>query len=211
MVAPLLLTLLQNSINRYLRLDHNVRRELESLSGRIVRLKITGIGITIYFKIEKGEIHLVDEHNGPIDASLTGSPLALLRTWVKTSKGNSSLSDDIVITGDPHLIQTLNAILQGCDIDWEKQLSQFTGEGFAQKISEFFGGLRACFAQTTECISEQMTECLHEKRDFLPQRESVETFCKDVDFLRDDVERAEARLNEIIKRQVSLHKKRITD
>lgn len=199
MVAPLFLTLIENAINRYLKLDSGMKENLDKFSGRIIRLTITGIELTFFFKFEKKEIRLLESYNGPIDASLTGSPITLMRSWMNSLQGRSELPKDIIITGDPNLIQTLNGILQQCDINWEKQLAQFTGDTVAHKLSEFLGGLGACLSQTDKVVSDKVGECLHDKRALLPEQSAVDLFCRDVDRLRDDVERAAVRFNAIIK------------
>ncbi|MGB5200150.1 MAG: sterol-binding protein, partial [Sedimenticolaceae bacterium] len=92
-------------------------------------------------------------------------------------------------------------VLADLDIDWEEQLSRFTGDIAAHEIGR---GVRAASREGARMrrSSEQiLSEYLTEEARLLPHRFEVEDFIADVDTLRDDAERLAARIALLEKRR----------
>ena len=78
--------------------------------------------------------------------------------------------------------------------DPEEELSTVIGDVAAHGVGEFVRGLGAWGRQAGLTMEQNVGEYLQEERQAVPGRHEVDTFRKDVNTLRDDVARFEARL-----------------
>ncbi|MCB1903235.1 MAG: sterol-binding protein, partial [Gammaproteobacteria bacterium] len=90
-------------------------------------------------------------------------------------------------------------ILAAMDIDWEEQLSHFTGDLLAHKTGNLLRTVRNWGTSSSTSLKLDLKEYLQEELRLLPGRLEVETFLGNVDVLRDDVERLQARLIQLQK------------
>ena len=147
-----------------------------------------------------GRIEVRDAHAGAADARLIGTPLAFARLGL--SGDRSALhTGDIQISGDTELGQQLRDILAAMDIDWEEHLSKFTGDVIAHQAGNAARASQRWAQQSSAALLQDTGEYLQYERELLPDRVQVETFMQQVDVLRDDVERLEARVLRLQQRQ----------
>ncbi len=71
--------MLQSIGNRLLEFDSDTRTRLGRLTGKSVRLELTGVSIPLFFQIEDAGIRVLDAWEGPIHLTLRGSPMAFAR------------------------------------------------------------------------------------------------------------------------------------
>jgi ubiquinone biosynthesis protein UbiJ len=185
----------EQSINRLLALDPGALEHLAALHGRCIAIQLTGIGLTFYFVPgHDGHLQLLGSIEGEPDCMLSGSPLDLVRASDETGGHAQLFAGNVRIAGDTALAQRFSQALAGLDIDWEEQLSRLTGDIAAHEIGR---GVRAAARQgerMRDVTAANLSEYLTEEARLLPHRFEVEEFLADVDTLRDDVERLEARI-----------------
>ena len=93
------------------------------------------------------------------------------------------------------------------DIDWEEQLSKFVGDGAAGHISKMTKGLQDWVKDSRQNLQNNTTEFLQQETSQLPPRTAVEDFLRDVDHIRNDVERAAVRIKKLEQHSVSSKRK----
>ncbi len=202
----LALASLEKAINAVLALDPLARKRLARHHGKVIGIHLRGPEITLYFiPDEKGGLQLQGSIEGEPDALLSGSPLDLIRSGDKESGSGQLFSGRVTITGDTALAHDFGATLAGLEIDWEEQLSKFTGDLIAHEAGNLARQALAYAEQTGERLALDLGEYLTEEARLLPHPNEVEEFVAEVDRLRDDTERLEARINRL-ERQLAARK-----
>lgn len=195
-----LLGTVESALNAALRLDPYTVQRLNGLAGKVVAVELRGVNLTLYLALHAGRIEVRDTHAGAADAHLSGTPLSFARLGL--SGDRSALhTGDIQISGDTELGQQLRDILAAMDIDWEEHLSRFTGDVIAHQAGNAARAAQRWAQQSSSALLQDTGEYLQYERELLPDRAQVETFMQQVDVLRDDVERLEARVRRLQQRQ----------
>ena len=202
----LALASLEKAVNALLALDPLARKRLARHHGKVIGIHLRGPEITLYFvPDENGNLQIQGRIAGEPDALLSGSPLDLVRSGDSESGSGQLFSGRVTITGDTALAHDFGATLAGLEIDWEEQLSKFTGDLIAHEVGNLARQARAYAGQTSERLARDLGEYLTEEARLLPHPLEMEEFIQEVDRLRDDTERLEARVKRL-ERQLAARK-----
>lgn len=193
---------LESSINALLKLDPVACKRLARHHGRIIGIHLRGPEITLYFiPDQQGCLQLFGHIEGEPDALLSGSPLDLLRSGDKEQGSRQLFAGRVTISGDTGLAHDFGATLGGLDIDGEEQLSRFTGDILAHQIGNAARKAAHWAMSTGSRLEADLGEYLTEEARLLPHPLEVEDFISQVDTLREDTDRLEARIR-ILKKQL---------
>ncbi len=192
-VLPVLITVLEDAVNRLLRLDPESLRELGRLSGRVILLELRGLGRPLFLFPSEGGVRVRTEHAGVPDAAIRAGLGGVLNLalWQQT---RAFFSGEIEISGDIELGQRFQGILRRVDIDWEEVAARLLGDPLAHQLGQFMRAAGSGLSATREVIMRDMTEYLQCESRNLPQRHEVDDFLDAVDVLRADVDRLEQRI-----------------
>ncbi len=199
MLSSTLLTALETALNYYLQLDPESLRRLGRLQGKVIAIELRGLESTIYALPGSSGLQLHPKWEDEVDTTISGTPLALTRMGL----GDSSkvlFSGDVTISGDVETGQQFKRILDGMDIDWEEQLSRLTGDLIAHRTGDLVrDGLR-WGRRALRSLQLDVAEYLQEESRILPGRGEFAEFTEQVERLRDDTERLEARVARLQRR-----------
>ena len=184
----MILSSLEMALNKYLALDSETYKRWQVLDGKVIEIKILPMNFTFYLLPGKTKIELSDKATKNIDTSIAGTPLALCKAKLTGKPQN------ITITGDAELGQVVNDILQSMDIDWEEHLSHYIGDIATHSIGKFVRDLRDFGKQAARSLQQNVTDYLQEESRLLPARLEIEDFYHDVNKLRNDLDRLEAKI-----------------
>ncbi|MES9906247.1 MAG: SCP2 sterol-binding domain-containing protein [Sedimenticola sp.] len=194
---------LEEAINRYLALDPNAVEQLRQFHGRVIAFEMVGLGQTLYFIPGPARLQLLSRCEGEADCSLSGTPLALFRMGGQRSGADQLFDGTVKISGDSELAHRFGKILADIDIDWEEQLSRYTGDTVAHQVGNLFRGVTHWGGRSLDTLGLNLQEYLQEEQQLLPVKAEVDAFLNDVDTLRDDVERLQARIKQLKNNQQS--------
>ena len=193
---------LEQGLNRLIGLDPEARRRLAVLHGRVVCIDLRGTGIRLYFVPgHDGRLQVLGSLEGEPDCTLSGSPFDLMRAGDSTDGASQLFSGRVTIEGDTSTAHRFSEAMAALDVDWEEQLSRLTGDIAAHEIGR---GVRALLREAERIgrsSRENLSEYLTEEARLLPHRFEVEDFLAEVDRLRDDTERLEARIDLLEKKR----------
>lgn len=193
-IPAIALVAAETAINKALGMDPISARRLAALEGRVIAIHLDPPALTLYLLPDQHGLMLMGRYEGDPELRLSGSPSA----FAKLAAGNGGgIPPGISIEGDASLASELQAIAAGLDLDWEEQLSRITGDGIAHQTGRLVRGSGAYLRQTANTLGLNLEELLKEEARLLPQRFEVDQWVNDVDRLRDDVARLEARLARI--------------
>ncbi len=185
----------ERTVNQIIAMDPRARRRLGALHGKTIGVQLDGIGLRLHFVPgADGRLQLLGTSEGEPDCVLAGSPLDLLRASDADQGASQLFSGRVQIDGDNAIAQRFSEALSDLDIDWEEQLSRITGDIPAHEIGRAFRALLHESERLNDSAAESLSEYLTEELRVLPHRYAVDDFLADVDRLRDDAERVQARI-----------------
>lgn len=189
----MLLERLESVLNRNVADSRKAQALCRQLDGRVMSLTVQGTPLAFYFKSEGGRIALAPRHDGAADASLSGTPVALLALAGPKAEG-ALRGGGVRIEGDAEIAQKFRELLSQAQPDFEEELARVVGDVAARRVANVARGFLDWGRKASESLATNVVEYLQEEGRDLPTRVEVEEFLADVDRLRDDSERLEARL-----------------
>lgn len=137
---------------------------------------------------EGGSLHAAPE--AAAEAVIFITPDVLLRL---PEKGKAALRE-LRTEGDAELLSAFNDAFQQLDLDAEAELSRLFGPIAGYRMAEAGRAFSGWMKQATEDTARAFAEYAVEESPMLASRPDVERFNREVDQLRDDAARLEARL-----------------
>jgi len=192
------LTPFEQGVNRILALDPNSEARLAPLSGRELGLRLTDAAVALRVCFADDGIALMHDNTDMSDCDVLLEATVAGLTGLALSRGQRSR--DVAFRGDIGTIQEVRALFAELDVDLEAQLARMVGETSAQRAAQ---GARAGWAwgqRSIETLGRNAAELATEERRWLPPAAEVAHFLSDVDTLREDVDRLEARLRRLERR-----------
>ncbi len=186
---------IENLVNKALSLDEETLFSLAQLEDKVIAFEFINTNLTVFlFPSGKGlSIHTAYEHKA--DVLIKGTPSNFIKMMASSKKNSSSFPADMQIIGDISLAQGFQEIMQNIEIDFEEPLSKWIGDTMAYQIGKFVRDSRHFAVNTSKTLAMDISEYLRFEINMLPDDLLVEEFSKEVDLLRDDVDRFEQRLN----------------
>lgn len=191
-----LLASIETAINAWLKLDQEALPRFKTLDGKIIRLHITGLNINLYFLPSSLSVDVLGNYpeEGEVDATIHGSPLSLMHLSTSKNAGETLLKSEVEIEGDTRVAETFSAILRDVDIDWEELLSKLVGDIVAHQAGQMVRNTAAWFKESTNAMQQNTGEYLSEETRMTPTDSEIAYFLDQVDEVRMDVDRLEARI-----------------
>lgn len=135
----------------------------------------------------------IDSSSAAPDATIRLDPKLLLGLPLKGRVVFKTLDSE----GDASLLAELNRIFQTLRWDSEADLAPLVGNMAARRLTASAQNLRSWARQNRESAAATVTEYLTEEQPLLANRPQAEQFYREVDTLRDDAARLEARLKRL--------------
>lgn len=192
-------SLLEALLNEAIGLDPDLPGELATLAGRSLTLRWSGPDWALGIAVDGERLRVGPADDGVSDLSLK-STLSGLVGLLRPGAADSLPVGRVQISGDAELLRRIERLGKRFDPDWEvamaKRLGPVLGPAFARQLQAAFVWLKASGASLTESAAEYLSE---EGRDSIARPEQ-DALANDIASLRDDVERAEARLRQLAAR-----------
>lgn len=184
-------------INRYLKLDQHSHARLEKLQDRIVTIELLPLHFIFQLVFTETGVEIKEGGELPAETLVRGTPLQMFNMMLSRENRNKFFAEDLEIEGNADLGQQVIQLFDEMDIDWEEQLAKVTGDKTSYHISHFTRGVTKWFTKTTNSLKDDISDFLHEETLWLPSKERLNEFYHDIDTLRMDVDRLEARFNQL--------------
>ncbi len=187
---------LEKLINTALRYDPGTKIALSQLADQVLAIQVTAPAFTVYLTPDEDGLRLMGHWEGEVHTQLRGSLPALAR--LARSQQTSFANTGVEVIGNTGLLVDLQRLLINLDIDWEEALTEVLGDVIGHQGAELlrsgtrYAGDRA--SETKRLVSEFLTEELGT----LPSRNELEGFYQDVDDLRLQADRLEARIKQLL-------------
>lgn len=188
---------LQQALNYYLALDPESKPKLFHLDNKVVTIELQGVNVTfqLHFKTGTIQLHFTDF----IDANtiIKGKPLSMLHMALTPQQRKRFFEDDVSIEGDIELGQDVIDLFDTLEIDWEEYVSQYIGDIPAHQINRVARKIQQFGKRLNDSLQQSTNEYVHEEKNLFPPKEALADFFKEVDELRMDTDRIEARIKNL--------------
>ena len=198
----MLLERLEAILNRNVAESRRAQALARQLDGRAMALRVEGTPLEFYFLAEGGRLAIASRHEGTTDASLSGTPIALLALAGPRAEG-ALRGGGVRIEGDAEVAQRFRELLEEAQPEFEEELALVFGDVAARRLANLARGVLDWGRKASGSFTGSVVEYLQEEGRDLPTRTEAEEFLADVDRLRDDAERLEARLARLESRRAA--------
>ena len=197
MVLPLLATAaLEKALNQCLRMDPETLDQLTRLEGKVIALEIHGLHQTLFLVPTATGLRVQSVFEGEPDVTIKGGPFSLARLGLSDNP-TSVFGDGVEMTGNAQLGRKIQHILDSLKLDWEEQLSRFTGDVVAHQLGNMVRGLVDWGRKTADTFGRDVAEYFQEESRDLVVRADLNLFLDQVDILRSDVDRLGQRVKRL--------------
>ena len=192
----MLLERLEAVLNRNVAASRRAQSLARQLDGRVMSLTVDGTPIAIHFRAEGGRLAVRSRHDGTADASLSGTPIALLALAGPKAEG-ALRTGGVRIEGDAEVAEKFRDLLAEAQPDFEEELARVIGDVGARRIANVARDLFGWGRKAAGSFAGSVVEYLQEEGRDVPTRVEVDEFLEGVDRLRDDTDRLEAKLSRL--------------
>jgi ubiquinone biosynthesis protein UbiJ len=145
---------LESLLNRNLAASSAARALCQRLATKILAVHVEGTPLSVYFKSHGEHMTLHTDHAGTPDATLSGTPLSLLR--LAGPAPEAALRGGAVhIEGDAEVAQTFSELLKAAQPDLEEELSRVVGDVAAHQLGA--RATRSCKTLRNTCRKKAAT------------------------------------------------------
>jgi ubiquinone biosynthesis protein UbiJ len=187
------LRFIESELNRCIGESTAARELLARLQGTSFAVHVEGLGLTAVLHAD-GERLRVDSDALGATAALRAAPLDLLRLLGADGGVSGVKRTRAELKGDLEVAERYAKLLKLARPDLEEEVSKWLGDVPAHALGEAARGMRAWLERARSALRMNVAEYLQEESRALPAPLEAQAFYSDVERLRDDVERAAARL-----------------
>ncbi|MFT7110557.1 MAG: ubiquinone biosynthesis protein UbiJ [Psychrobacter glaciei] len=184
------------AINKALHFDPATAAKLQALSPKVLALEFEKPGFSVYVRFLDG-IQLMSHFEGQPDASLKGPVSAFLNLASNQDKQAALMQSDIQIQGSSQLALSLADVMSHLDIDFEAMIAELAGPVAAHIIGKNFRSAASWFKNTGRKLKQDSVEFVRDELQLTPHSLEGESRFSDIQKIKMDTERLEARINRL--------------
>ncbi|MCG3865958.1 MULTISPECIES: SCP2 domain-containing protein [unclassified Photobacterium] len=190
---------IETSLNQLLKDDADSQRRLARLRGKVISVTLNEFNKTLYF-VFSHQIDVLAGFEGEVDCQLALNLTVLPELRQQANLTQLIKADKLALDGDLQLAQHFSSLLSGLKPDIEEKLSQYTGDVVAHTLVSSVKSGSRFIRQGVKNRQRDLAEVITEEWQLLPQPLEMVHFYDQVDDLKSDVARFEARLNQLLER-----------
>ncbi|MFM2588388.1 SCP2 domain-containing protein [Vibrio sp. TBV020] len=194
---PLVTAVIETSLNTLIKDDPELGRRLARLKGQVIQVHLKELNKTLTF-IFSQQIDVLANYEGQPDCflSLNLSVLPELRDQSNITK--LIKQDKLILEGDIQLAQKFSQLMTDCKPDIEEWLSKLTGDVVAHTVVQGVAGVGNMLKTQASKHQNHLAQVLTEEWKIAPAPLEVAHFCDQVDDVKSQAARVEAKLNKLL-------------
>ena len=181
------------AINHLLRGASWACERLKPFCGKTTQFTLAPFRVALTIR-DNGEVS--DASTDAIDAAFTLTPGVALRVLAS----DKNAWQDVQMSGDTELAREILFVAQHLRWDAEEDLSRVFGDIIAHRMVQAAGDFKHWQQQATDSLARSAAAYWTDEQPLIATRHDVERFVREVDALRDDVARAEKRIEQLTAR-----------
>ncbi len=201
MIKSFLLQPIEKALNRYLALDPESHQRLHGLEGKTITIHLEALQQYFQLTIHEKTIRVTAGETLPAEIKIRGTPLNLLSLALSRDKKNHFFTETVAIEGNAELGQQIIDLFDQLEIDWEEQLAGWVGDFPAHQLGRLAQKFLAWGQEAKTSLTQNLNEYVHEEKPWFPPAAALADFLSEVDDLRLDLDRLEARVKQLQREQ----------
>jgi ubiquinone biosynthesis protein UbiJ len=192
------LRLIESELNRLIAESTAARERLARLAGTSFAVHVEGLGLTAVLHAD-GDRLRIDTDTTDATATIRATPFDLLA--LARAEGASAVKrTQADLRGDLQVAERYAELLKLARPDLEGEVAKWLGDVPAHALGQLARGTAAWLERAATALRMNTAEYLQEESRAMPAPLEAQAFFGDVEKLRDDVERAAARLAHLERR-----------
>ncbi|MGN8259775.1 SCP2 domain-containing protein [Pseudomonas sp. SMSB3] len=192
-----LLASVEHGLNRVLRMDSTAMPRLAALEGKVIEIDCRQPAMQVFILPDDEGLMLAAHWEGEVACSLRAPATSLAQLALAKDKTAVLHGPQVELHGDSAALLDLFGVLQDLEVDWEHELQRWLGPVatalLAGHIRLRARWTRQGLARFSQSLSDYLAE---ESRTLVGKREAEAAF-SELDTLKLDIERLEARLKRL--------------
>ncbi|MBI5448421.1 MAG: SCP2 sterol-binding domain-containing protein [Gammaproteobacteria bacterium] len=190
------LKLAEKTINTYLNADLEISSRLNKHNEKTIFIKLLDLNESFVLSIESGKIILRADLGDFIPVvTVKGRSLSLLQLLMNRSSFNYA---ELEINGDILFLQALREILMSIEVDWEELFSPYLGNSLTHHMGRAIKKMKKIVQKNSGLLKENIKLYTQEEVKLFPPKEEINDWYDEISRLKDDVARAEARVERLM-------------
>ena len=190
----LFLTPITKAVNAYLHLDPESKVRFQTLKGRVIAFEFLPFHFSFQCTFNENGMQIISNNTETAETVIKGTPLQMVGAALARNERQQFFAEDVLIEGNAELGQELINLFDELEIDWEEYASTIIGDVPAYYTNHYFNKMSNWVKQTKNNFIQNANEYIHEEKTWFPTHEALQDFFTDIDILRLDVDRIEAKL-----------------
>lgn len=183
----------ESLLNRNIAGSSRARELAARLAGRSLEVRVTPTPLRIRFSVVDGAVAVGPGDGSEPDAVIEGTPLSLAS--LAGPEPEDHIRQGVIrISGDAEAAQSFQKLFRAARPDFEEELSRLVGDAAAHHMANVARGILGFGRRAADTFARNVGEYLTEESRDLPARPEIESWLGQVDRLREDADRLEARL-----------------
>lgn len=193
---------LEKAVNAYLLQDEQSSVYLKKLAGKTLGIELLPMQLAFNCSFSDTRLQITMGDEIVVHTKIKGTPLQLSAALFHTTQRKQFFAEDLKIEGDAELAQDVIHLFDQVQIDWEEHLARLIGDVPAVQLTKAVNSFKQWLTQSSSDFTQDINDYLHEEAACVPPRAELQTFFSDIDTLRMDTDRLEARIH-LLKSQLA--------
>ncbi|VAW91869.1 Protein YigP (COG3165) clustered with ubiquinone biosynthetic genes [hydrothermal vent metagenome] len=195
-IAMAVTAAMETAINAYLKMDPDASGQFARFNDKVIAIELVDMGIKLFCLPSAQGISIMSQYQGEADTLISGRPLSMAKLALMNDT-QVMFDGEVKISGDVELGQKFKKAIEDIDIDWEEHLSRATGDVIAHKTGQAIREMASWWRNNKTRAQANGREYLQQEVDVLPMCDEAETLYQNIETLRDDTARIEARIKQL--------------
>jgi len=202
-MANLILSNLSKAMNIWLGLDPESEQRLKKLNEKVITIELLPFHYTFQCEFTQKGVVLHQDALLPAETQIRGTPLQLMTVAIIKDNRQRFFAEDVMMEGNAEIGHEVIALFDELQIDWEEYLSHLIGDINAYRSGRLLKKAKSWLDNTFQSLTDNINEFVHEEAEWLPGREALEDLFSDIDSLRMDVDRINAKIQRLIEQSAN--------
>ncbi|WP_296057184.1 SCP2 sterol-binding domain-containing protein [uncultured Amphritea sp.] len=192
-----LLTLAESTINRLLLVRPETVAQLGRLDGKVIAIQLTSPAMSLSLQPSTAGLQIDQIERDDADVTLSGTAADFFQLLSAADSSEAMFGKTIKLSGDSALATRFSQVMVDAALDWEGILAQVLGDLPAHELARLLKWKTRFYLQAGHSLVQNFEEYIKEELQLLPSQPQLKRFYSEVDSLRQETERAEARIERL--------------
>ena len=187
-------SVIQSIARRVLSLDIEAKNKLAEFETKKIHILVEDLSLVYYFSFKQGELYVEHQHDGEVNASISGRLSAFIAAAAAEHSSDSIFKGELNFSGDVATAKQFQAFAQSLNIDWHEPIAQLLGDPLGHSLATGIEKLSGWLFNTASGVNKDISEYLQEEIRVTPSELEQQHFFQQVDQVRSQADRLNAKI-----------------